>query len=67
MNTREMTLYNVSLGQKPEDCMQTVKIVIADDHHLFIAGLQTILQNVEGYKFDVVGVAHTGESLITLL
>ncbi|MEL6866514.1 MAG: response regulator transcription factor [Bacteroidota bacterium] len=47
--------------------MTTVKIVIADDHHLFIAGLKTILGNVEGYEFDFVGIAHTGESLLPLL
>lgn len=62
-----MTLYNESLSRKTESCMTTVKIVIADDHHLFIAGLKTILGNVEGYEFDFVGIAHTGESLLPLL
>ncbi|MEM1320749.1 MAG: response regulator transcription factor [Bacteroidota bacterium] len=47
--------------------MQRVDLVIADDHHLFIAGLKTILQNVEGFEFEVLGIAHTGESLIPLL
>ncbi len=62
-----MTLYNVSLGRKTEEPMQSVRIVIADDHHLFIAGLTTILKDVEGYDFEVVGVAHDGEDLIPLL
>ncbi len=60
-------MYNVSLGRKTESCMQSVDIVIADDHHLFIAGLKTILTDVEGYEFNVLGVAHTGESLLPLL
>lgn len=62
-------MYDISsFGKKPDDLMQkNIKIVIADDHHLFIAGLQTILNNVDGYNFEILGIAHTGESLITLL
>ena len=62
-----MTLYNVSLGRKTDSPMQSVRIVIADDHHLFVAGLKTILSDVEGYEFSIVGVAHDGESLLPLL
>lgn len=62
-----MTLYDASLNSKPQTNMQTVRIVIADDHHLFVAGLQTILSNVDGFDFAIVGVAHDGEELIPLL
>jgi len=46
---------------------QSTRIVIADDHHLFVAGLKTILKDVEGFEFTIVGVAHNGEELIPLL
>ena len=48
---------------------QPTRIVIADDHHLFVAGLKTILQPDEedGITFDIAGIAHDGEELIPLL
>jgi len=47
--------------------METVEIVIADDHQLFIAGLKTLLVDTDKYHFKIVGVAHTGQSLLDLL
>ncbi|MEO1516659.1 MAG: response regulator transcription factor [Bacteroidota bacterium] len=62
-----MTLYNASLSRETDDQMQSIRVVIADDHHLFIAGLKTILGNVEGYDFSIVGVAHNGTDLLPIL
>ncbi len=47
--------------------MHNARIIIADDHHLFILGLKTILNEAEGRNFRIVGTAHTGESLLELL
>ena len=44
--------------------VQTVKTVIADDHHLFITGLRSILQTAEHFDFEIMEVAHTGEELL---
>lgn len=52
---------------KKTDFMQTVRIVIADDHQLFIAGLKTILSGTDEQKFEIVGIANDGESVIQLL
>ena len=62
-----MVHYNTSLSQQTDDDMDTVKIVIADDHHLFVAGLQTILKGTETFISDVVGIAHDGTALVALL
>lgn len=47
--------------------MQHVDIVIADDHQLFIAGLKSILREVEGYDLHLIDVANDGEELISIL
>ncbi|MFT4663950.1 MAG: DNA-binding NarL/FixJ family response regulator [Polaribacter sp.] len=48
--------------------MQIVKIVLADDHQLFIAGLKGLLQyQDEDVIFQVVGVANDGDQAIELL
>lgn len=47
--------------------VQTVKTIIADDHHLFIAGLKSILQASENYEFEVIDVAHNGDELMNKL
>lgn len=47
--------------------MQHVNVVIADDHQLFIAGLKSMLRDVDGYEIDLVDVAHTGEELLGIL
>jgi len=47
--------------------MQTVRVVIADDHQLFIAGLNSILKQTEEFTFDIVGIANDGENVIELV
>lgn len=39
------------------------RLIIADDHHLLVEGLRTLLRA----RFDVVGVAHGGDELLALL
>lgn len=46
---------------------KTVKIVIADDHHLFVAGLKTVLKESDKMDIEVIGVANTGKDLLSLL
>lgn len=47
--------------------MQHVNVVIADDHQLFIAGLRSILNDVDGFELNLVEIANTGEELINVL
>jgi len=47
--------------------MDTVRIVIADDHQLFIEGIKTILSRADNFKFDIIGEAHSGKDLLELL
>ena len=43
---------------------ETVRIVLADDHALFRAGLAALLESES--RFDVVGEASTGEEAVDL-
>lgn len=45
--------------------MKQTKIIIADDHNLFINGLQLLLKEEE--DMDVVGIANDGHELLQLL
>lgn len=47
--------------------MEHIRTVIADDHHLFIAGLTSIIKNSEDYDFDIVAIAHDGDDLLDKL
>ncbi len=47
--------------------MKIVKTYIADDHHLFVAGLKTVLKESKKFEFDVVGTAHNGNQLMNML
>jgi len=47
--------------------MDTVRIVIADDHQLFIEGIKTILGRANNFKFEIIGEAHSGKELLELL
>ncbi len=47
--------------------MELIRTVIADDHHLFITGLRSILKDSEEYEFDVVALAHDGDELMDKL
>ena len=43
--------------------MDTVRIVIADDHQLFIEGIKTILNRARNFQFEIIGEAHSGKEL----
>jgi DNA-binding NarL/FixJ family response regulator len=47
--------------------MQHVNIIIADDHQLFITGLKSILNDIDGYEIHLIDIANDGEELITIL
>ncbi len=47
--------------------MESIKVLIADDHRLFIAGLKSILSDNEEQKCEIVGVAHNGDQVIQML
>ena len=44
--------------------MRTIRVVLADDHHLVRAGLRALIQNLSG--FEVVGEAGDGRQVIQL-
>ncbi len=47
--------------------MESIKVLIADDHRLFIAGLKSILSENEAQKCEIVGIAHNGDQVIQML
>jgi len=47
--------------------MESIKVLIADDHQLFIAGLRSILAENEEHKCEIVGIAHNGDQVIQML
>ena len=47
--------------------MESIKVLIADDHQLFIAGLRSILADNEEQKCEIVGIAHNGDEVIQML
>lgn len=48
--------------------MNKVRIVIADDHQLFIEGIKTILNRADtAFDFEIIGEAHSGKDLLELL
>ncbi len=47
--------------------MQIVKIVIADDHQLFVAGLKSLITDTEDMTFKIVGIANDGDEALNLL
>ena len=64
----KLTLYTSIIKPKNKKLfMHNARVIIADDHHLFILGLKTILNEAEGHVFTIVGTAHTGDSLLELL
>ncbi len=44
--------------------MRTIRVVLADDHHLVRAGLRALIQNLSG--FEVIGEAADGRQVIQL-
>lgn len=51
----------------PPPNMDNLRIIIAEDHLIFIEGLKTILRLDEGYSYELVGEANTGAELVQLL
>lgn len=43
-----------------------IKILLADDHQIFIEGLKVVLQNIEGFSCEVVGESNTGNGVLKL-
>lgn len=48
------------------EVIETVRIIVADDHPVVLIGVRALLQ-AQGARFRVVGEAHDGESLLALL
>jgi DNA-binding NarL/FixJ family response regulator len=42
-----------------------MKVLIADDHPLMLAGLRSVLETTEG--FEIVGEAHSGPEVLPLI
>jgi len=47
--------------------MQTVRTIIADDHQLFTEGIKNILSRSDRFKFEIIGEAPDGKSLLPVL
>jgi DNA-binding NarL/FixJ family response regulator len=44
----------------------TLKVLIADDHQIFIEGLKTVLNKAENFIFQIVGEAGSGQGILKL-
>jgi DNA-binding NarL/FixJ family response regulator len=47
--------------------IKVLNVVIADDHQLFVESLKLLLQTTDAYHFNILGVAYSGDELLTLL
>lgn len=47
--------------------MQQIKVILADDHRIFLEGLRTILENNKTKNIEVVATTGSGKQLIELL
>lgn len=45
----------------------TLRVLIADDHQIFIEGLKVVLAKTSEYRCDIVGEANTGNALLRLM
>ena len=58
-----------ALAQSPvadhDDARSTIKVLLADDHPLIIAGIRRTIEHLE--DMEVVGEAHTGAELVQLI
>lgn len=52
--------------RRGSEVIETVRIIVADDHPVVLIGVRALLQT-QGARFRVVGEAHEGESLLTML
>jgi len=44
-----------------------IRIIIADDHVLFLDGLKRVLSESEAFNFDIVGTATSGQEVVRLV
>ena len=44
-----------------------IRVIIADDHVLFLDGLKKILGEASQYKFDIVGEVNSGKELVRMV
>lgn len=44
--------------------MLEVTTLVADDHRIFVEGLKTVLQTCDDPRFQIVGVAYSGQELL---
>ena len=44
-----------------------LKLVVTDDHHIFIEGLKVVLGRNEKIKFNIIAEAHTGNGLLKMI
>ena len=44
-----------------------IRVIIADDHVLFLDGLKRVLNEAENFNFDIVGTATSGQEVIRLV
>ena len=58
-----------ALAQSPvpdhDDARSTIKVLLADDHPLIIAGIRRTIEHLE--DMEVVGEAHTGAEIVQLI
>ena len=48
--------------------MKAIRVIIADDHQLFIEGIKTILSRAtDPHRFEIIGEAHSGTELLKIL
>lgn len=47
--------------------LQTVNVIIAEDHLLFIEGLKSVLKQSEKFDFNIMNIANTGPQLEEML
>ncbi|MGK0366329.1 MAG: DNA-binding NarL/FixJ family response regulator [Saprospiraceae bacterium] len=46
---------------------QTIKVIIAEDHPIFLEGLKTVLSNNPNRNYDVVATASNGDDLLEIM
>ena len=56
----------ISLNKK-KSMSDIIRIIIADDHNLFLDGLKRILEESEAYNFQIVGTATSGLEVVRLV
>jgi DNA-binding NarL/FixJ family response regulator len=44
-----------------------LKLIVTDDHHIFIEGLRVVLGRSEKVKFNIIAEANTGNGLLKMI